>query len=91
MGKGYLGEFEQMILLAVLQMGDRAFGLEIRREIEEEARDRRQHSPLVGNRRGEHDVEDRHAVGGDHQQAVLPCVVEIAHLPPVEVRQGDRR
>lgn len=38
MGKGFLGEFEQMVLLAILQMGDMAFGLEIRREIEESAK-----------------------------------------------------
>jgi DNA-binding PadR family transcriptional regulator len=37
MGKGFLGEFEQMILLAVLQQGDSAFGLEVRREIERSA------------------------------------------------------
>jgi DNA-binding PadR family transcriptional regulator len=30
----FLGEFEQMVLLAILQMGDQAFGLEVRREIE---------------------------------------------------------
>lgn len=30
----FLGEFEQMVLLAILQMGDHAFGLEVRREIE---------------------------------------------------------
>lgn len=38
MAKGYLGEFEQMVLLAILQQGENAFGLEIRREIEESAR-----------------------------------------------------
>ena len=37
MSKGFLGEFEQMVLLAILQMNDRAFGLEIRREIERSA------------------------------------------------------
>lgn len=37
MSKGFLGEFEQMVLLAILQMGEKAFGLEIRREIEESA------------------------------------------------------
>jgi PadR family transcriptional regulator PadR len=37
MSKGFLGEFEQMVLLAILQMDDRAFGLEIRLEIEESA------------------------------------------------------
>ncbi|HSG49903.1 MAG TPA: helix-turn-helix transcriptional regulator [Longimicrobiales bacterium] len=35
MGKGdYLGEFEQMVLLAVLQQGDAGYGMSIRREIE---------------------------------------------------------
>lgn len=38
--KSYLGEFEQMVLLAVLRCGEQAFGLEVRREIEERA-DRR--------------------------------------------------
>lgn len=33
-----LGEFEQLVLLAILQQGDTAFGLEIRAEIEESAR-----------------------------------------------------
>jgi PadR family transcriptional regulator PadR len=30
-----LGEFEQLVLLAILQQGDSAFGLEVRGEIEE--------------------------------------------------------
>ena len=33
--KSNLGEFEQMVLLAILQTGDEAFGLEVRREIEQ--------------------------------------------------------
>ncbi len=33
----YLGEFEQMVLLAILQQGERAFALEVRREIERSA------------------------------------------------------
>ncbi|MEJ2185681.1 MAG: helix-turn-helix transcriptional regulator [Gemmatimonadota bacterium] len=33
-GKGYLGEFEQMVLLAILQRGEEAFALEVRRELE---------------------------------------------------------
>ena len=37
MPKGFLGEFEQMVLLAILQQGDNAFGLEVRREIERSA------------------------------------------------------
>jgi PadR family transcriptional regulator PadR len=37
MSKGYLGVFEQMVLLAVLRQGDSAFGLEVRREIEASA------------------------------------------------------
>jgi PadR family transcriptional regulator PadR len=36
-GKGYLGEFEQMVLLAILQRGEEAFALEVRRELEERA------------------------------------------------------
>jgi len=37
MPKGYLGVFEQMVLLAILRQGDNAFGLEVRREIEASA------------------------------------------------------
>ena len=33
----YLGEFEQMVLLAILQKADKAYGVEVRREIEESA------------------------------------------------------
>lgn len=32
--KAYLGEFEQVVLLGILQQGERAFALEVRREIE---------------------------------------------------------
>ena len=32
---GHLGEFEQLILFSVLQLGDDAFGVSIREEIEE--------------------------------------------------------
>jgi DNA-binding PadR family transcriptional regulator len=35
--KAFLGEFEQMVLLAVLQEGEEAFALEVRREIERSA------------------------------------------------------
>jgi PadR family transcriptional regulator PadR len=37
MGINSLGEFEQMVLLAILQQGDQAFALEVRREIESSA------------------------------------------------------
>ena len=33
--QGFLGEFEQLVLLAVIQEGDSAFALEVRRMIEE--------------------------------------------------------
>ncbi|NNF13663.1 MAG: PadR family transcriptional regulator [Gemmatimonadetes bacterium] len=33
----FLGEFEQMVLLGILQEGDEAFALEVRREIERSA------------------------------------------------------
>ena len=33
-GDHYLGEFEQLVLLAVLRLGDDAYGVPIRREIE---------------------------------------------------------
>ena len=32
--EGFLGEFEQMVLLAILQKDDKAYGVEVRREIE---------------------------------------------------------
>ncbi len=35
--KTFLGEFEQMVLLAILQQSDAAFALEVRREIERSA------------------------------------------------------
>ena len=38
MGKGdYLGEFEQLVLLALVRLGTNAYGMTIRREIEERA------------------------------------------------------
>ena len=38
MGKGdFLGEFEQLVLLALLRLGDEAYGMTVRREIEERA------------------------------------------------------
>lgn len=38
MPKGdYLGEFEQLVILALLQLGDEAYGMTVRREIEERA------------------------------------------------------
>ena len=36
--KSFLGEFEQMVLLAILQRGEHANALEIRRELEESAK-----------------------------------------------------
>lgn len=35
--KGFIGEFEQMLLLAILRKGDDAYGVEVRRELEERA------------------------------------------------------
>lgn len=37
MSPSFLGEFEQMVLLAILQQGEGAFALEVRRELEESA------------------------------------------------------
>ena len=37
MGENYLGEFEQIVLLAVARLGDKAYGVPIRREITERA------------------------------------------------------
>ncbi|RMH19173.1 MAG: PadR family transcriptional regulator [Gemmatimonadetes bacterium] len=39
-GSGYLGEFEQMVLLAVLHLGEGAFAVEIARELEARAQRR---------------------------------------------------
>ena len=33
-GRDYLGEFEHMILLALLRLGDRAYGVTVRQEIQ---------------------------------------------------------
>ena len=38
---GYLGEFEQIVLLAVARLGDEAYGMRIRAEIEARAGGRR--------------------------------------------------
>jgi DNA-binding PadR family transcriptional regulator len=35
MGRAFLGEFEQRVLLAILRTGDRAFAIEIRKAVEE--------------------------------------------------------
>lgn len=41
MAKGeYLGEFEQMVILAVLRLGNEAYGMTVRRELERTARRR---------------------------------------------------
>jgi len=37
MGETYLGEFEQIVLLAVLRLGNDAYGVPIRKEIEKRA------------------------------------------------------
>ena len=37
MSRAFLGEFEQMVLLAILRMGDQAYGLEVRQELEQAA------------------------------------------------------
>ncbi len=38
MGKGeFLGEFEQMVILAILRLGDDAYGMTVRRELEQTA------------------------------------------------------
>ncbi len=37
MPKSFLGEFEQMVLLGILQRGDTAYGIDVRKEIEKSA------------------------------------------------------
>ena len=34
-GRDYLGEFEHIVILALLRLGDRAYGVTVRQEIEE--------------------------------------------------------
>lgn len=34
MGSSYIGEFEQMVLLAMLQHGERAYAIDVRRELD---------------------------------------------------------
>jgi DNA-binding PadR family transcriptional regulator len=34
MGNSYIGEFEQMVLLAMLQQGDKAYAIDVRKELE---------------------------------------------------------
>jgi PadR family transcriptional regulator PadR len=34
MGSSYIGEFEQMVLLAMLRQGERAYAIDVRRELE---------------------------------------------------------
>jgi PadR family transcriptional regulator PadR len=46
--KGYLGEFEQLVLLAALRLGDGAHGPGIARELEERARRRVSRGALYG-------------------------------------------
>lgn len=36
--RDYLGEFEQLVILALLRLGDNAYGMRVRREIEERTR-----------------------------------------------------
>ena len=35
MGRAFLGEFEQRVLLAILRTGDQAFAIDVRRAVEE--------------------------------------------------------
>ena len=37
MAKAFIGEFEQMVLLAILQRGDQAYAIDIRNELERSA------------------------------------------------------
>ena len=37
MGGPYIGEFEQMVLLAMLQQGDKAYAIDVRKELERSA------------------------------------------------------
>ena len=59
--------------------------------LEPERRHGGEHPALVGDRLGHHHVEGRHAVGGDHQQAAVAGVVDVADLAGVDVGQVDRR
>ena len=72
MAKGdYLGEFEQLVILGLLQLGDEAYGMTVRREIEERARrkvslgaiyatlDRLEDKGLISSRLGSSDATRR--------------------------------
>lgn len=37
MGEGYLGEFEQLVMLALVRLGEEAYGVTVRAEIEKRA------------------------------------------------------
>jgi PadR family transcriptional regulator PadR len=65
MSQDYLGEFEQMVLLSIMRLGDRAYGLAIREELADVAGrtpssgalyttlDRLERKGLVGSSEGE--------------------------------------
>src|SRR5207245_930546 len=68
-------------------VGDDLLGLP-----EPEARELREDFALVGDRRGQHDVERRKAIARDDDELVAAGLVHVADLPaPEEVRAADAR
>ncbi len=67
----------------------RWLGTSAARALEPEPRERGQHAALVGDRRRQHDVERRDAVGRDQQQLVAEAV-QLTHLPGGLVQSRDR-
>ena len=48
-----------------------------------------EHPTLVHDGFSHHDVKGRDAVRGDHQQTVVTSVVDVSHLPRVEMGKWD--
>ena len=66
---------------------DHVVGDDVARSLEPEVRERGEHAALVGDLVGQDHVEHRDAIGGNHQQLVVPDLVQLADLARVDVRQ----
>ena len=69
--------------------GDHVMRNDVRELLEPEKRKLRQHAALIGNRRGENDVEGREPVGGDDQQAIAE-LVDVANLAAAAKLQSGK-
>ncbi len=86
--KEYLGEFEQLVMLALLRLGDSAYGMSVRREIEARTGrdiaigavyatlDRLEGKGMVASKTGEA-TEDR---GGRAKRMFLPTAAGLSAL-----------